>query len=400
MHLHSTTMQRVYLRLQEIGQGKHHREASGVRAAIVGRKNDKPWDYTVFVSLAALAHLEGMPLSTAQRTIRRLAAVHSIQPFEIRRRDERDGAKNHAASAFRVPCYEDVLAARNDDPTIGKTHGNKMHWSNGRANSRRPLTPEQLVPWRIEENIPVRPKKDAAPKEESATPEAIGAAKPAAAPVASPPKKPGPVSRDLTQRLALKALVPPDQQKALDELCGFECDMSGEILFHAKRTAKITDREFPAEELFNLCYLFWEKVRKKNKNDQWVWTVDMPDTYLRGCASDQFTVLKVLDARDRRLKKERVVNRTRCDDCLQALRSTPNDAMVLQWRDNLMRDFPDLWAEAQAAPPTPAPAPAPDPRTLGRPKPKPPKQQKPFRTFSDVLKPEFLYTDGDPPTDE
>jgi len=390
-HLHSLQMEKLHLCLKSIGEGNHNRPAFANRAAIKGHKNEKPFDYTVYVSYQALSDLTGLPLSTVQRTMKRLAAVHSVIPFEIRRRDEHDASKNHAASGYRVPHYKDVLDRRKADETIAKTHDGRYHWNNGRPNSRRPLTPERAERWRIDAVIPVQQRKDARPEQE-ATREAVSEAvnarsapeQPSAAKLQSQPRpKPAPKQSTPPEPEEVTPLakveVPEDQQKLLDLICGrimplgnqtlqwplrAICDAAPKMLAGLQDIAKRAGKgNFPPSELAGICEWFFEKKRKQGKFSMpdenrrwkecvaWVWTADNPVAYLTKCCTDfdqsEVTVCRYLDMLDEARKKARDDLRRGMQDALSALRLRPDDKQMQQWLASLKAKDPELWSEVE-----------------------------------------------------
>ncbi len=375
---HSTTQQKVYLALKEIGKGKIHRPKTGATAEIRGGPNasGRPDDWDAWAALRAVAWVaayiagdrEPLRLSTCQDAIRQLVAKHSIGRTTPRIAGDKTPA-NRLPTYFRVYDWAAVLAERAADPAIATTHRrpdkpNGVHWTNGRANSRRLLTPGQAEAWNFAA-LPAQPKK-ATTEAQSAHPA------PVAAPAESTIKDNPPVVNDRRRRPGLPE-VPPDQQEALNALCGcldtppdengkrrpIFCDLAPEILANAIACAAEHGKVFRPEWLGELCERIFEKTRRQTQYGNWkiwFWRVEQPSAWMRKCALDQAFTCKLIDdkvhleqtherkaaakaEKDRREWWEIIAK------CLQDLRSAPTDEGVLRWRDGLLTDHEELFIE-------------------------------------------------------
>lgn len=350
---HSATMDRVYRRLQAIGRGEHDRGAVGGMAPIKGRQNEKPFDYTLSVSTGALAALEGLKITTAQRALLRLAAVHSIIPFEVRARGEKSSA-NREATTYRVPPYDDVLAARKADPAIATTHDGALQWNNGRANSRRLLSPELVARWRIEE-LPARPRKADAlvqGEHEAPAPAAAAERKPAEPAYAQPATG-----------------IPIEVQKGLDELCGGFCDLAPVIVANLRATAARHDRAFPDDGVVECCEWFMaasgkrlvgQRTRPGTSVQEPVYEYGIkgsPAAFLRKVTADDHDiqgsnwkrVMRYVDQQARRAQRRDRELHESIARSLQQLREAPADPLCMYSADELARAHPEtferIWRE-------------------------------------------------------
>lgn len=92
---------------------------------------------------------KGMPLASARKVLRTLIRKHSVVQWDVNksRPQPRRRGDHGGITAWRIPTYDEILAARRADPAIAKI-GKKM-FVIGRG--RRFLTPEELETWKIDE---------------------------------------------------------------------------------------------------------------------------------------------------------------------------------------------------------------------------------------------------------
>lgn len=363
----SDSQRRIYQLMRDIGKGKYNRPAVGGRAQIVGRKNGES-DWTIHASLGAMASILGMPVVTLRDNLQGLLAKHHVVRLEVRSRGEGRG-KNRVESVYRLPPFNDVLAAIRADPNIATTHGDKdprdtIQWDNGRSNSRKFFTPAQVDQWALA-TLPPKPKPVERSKVEPADADRQLAA---AAPLVSVPRK----------RAELPA-VPADQAAAIASLCGrivgarfnkfanpvdpIPTDHCPAMLAGAQALARAKGKEFPAEALVDLCNRVFNKAKQRERcvmvngngddagvEEMFVWKVDMPAAYLLTCCTtDSETVEATLDARERRAKRAAMEERERVLAAIGNMRQHPGDVAIWQHAEQLSREFPDLWAELYAA---------------------------------------------------
>lgn len=361
----SDVQRRIYSQLRDIGQGKHNRPATGARSQIAGCKTG-PNDYTVRVSHGSLAMLLGLPVNTVRDNLARLEGKHMIVRHEVRSRGEKRG-KNRVESVFRLPPFNDVLAAIRADPNIATTHGDKdpkasIAWDNGRRDSRKFLTPAQAEQWRLQ-TLPPRPKTDTAEK-------------PAAELPAGESRAIAPPARKGSEPLPA---VPPDQQAKIDELCGrtvgstftvygtsaepMKCDLAPAMLQAAIANAAARDKVFPPDALYDLCLRFFNRARKTARvpvvddagrqvrsEELLVWSAHMPAAYLLSCCkTDGEAVDATLDTLGRRAMKREREAREKVAAAIGLMRQHPGDVAIWQHGEQLSREYSDVWLELYAA---------------------------------------------------
>jgi hypothetical protein len=121
------------------------------------------------ISLLTISRELKMRLRTVQRNLIVLAAKRSLRVLTLRTRGEK-GEANREATAYVIPTHVEVLEARRNDPLIGTTHGDadrskSRQWTNGRRDSRRLLTPEEIELWGCAK-LPAKPGAPAPAKHE------------------------------------------------------------------------------------------------------------------------------------------------------------------------------------------------------------------------------------------
>jgi len=354
-HAHSTTMQRVYERMQLIGKGEHNRAAIGAKSEISGREVDgRQYDYLIRASVGAIAILEGLPVTTVKRALVRLAAVHSIIPLAVRTQGEK-GESNREATVWRLPLYAAVIEARKADPAIATTHDGRLQWNNGRANSRRLLTPEQAERWTIAQAVPAPPESDYTP-----TTTAVPAT--AAPPVAEarPVRTVAAINRDA---------IPEAVQKAFDELQGnggkpVFCDLAPVIIRQLRETAARHGMDFPVDGAVECCTWFLEKAGKEKLatrpgfRDAYRWKVGSVGGYLKHVTADDHdteggenwkTVVRFVERYEKAKRKADTEAHEQIARCLQLLRKTPRDKSCHDWGKELSEKHPEMfdaiWSE-------------------------------------------------------
>jgi len=178
-----------------------------------------------------------------------------------------------------------------------------LHWRNGRRNSNRLLTPEEVDSWSIERNVHGKP-----------TGSTSGiVAGPRSVPSSSPH-------------------VPPDQQKRLDALSLGRCDLSEKILagFEALAAPKV----FPPEAVADMAERFLQRAGKKEVDGVYCWNIrtSVP-AFLLGCAlniehkdDNEALVHAYLDWRDHRDKKNARLDQQVAIETLAAHKRKPSES--------------------------------------------------------------------------
>jgi hypothetical protein len=337
----------------------------------------------IHVSLRTLSRELKKSLSTIARNLAQLQAKHSIRIQTVRTRGEH-GPGNREATVYVIPTHVDVLEARRNDPLIGTTHGEadrskSRQWTNGRRDSRRLLTPEEIGIWGCAK-LPAKPGAAAPAKHEP--PPVADADRAAPQPArATTPAIGDPPARGATPP------VPPDQQEALNQLCGMVmppgsvtkqwplpayCDLSGQILAGVQSIAQVTERQFPPDKIAGVCEWIFEKKSKLADIRIWdplrheyrlaevrVWTAGMPAAYLLACMRDvdktQDLILRYLDALDKQKRRDaektqKDADRLRDEICekLGYLHKHPGDKDIERFLTELKSLNPTLYGEVEA----------------------------------------------------
>ena len=345
-------------------------EARGRQKAIKCEKLPDGGSYLITCSDSqwiAILLSKGIKASRHQVQIALKYNLHLWYSLEIQefRNTGKKGVPNRVGTKFILRTHAAILARRREK--LVTTHGEEdetksRNYTNGRPNSLRPINPELAGVDGFD--LASHPPKgqtefdvERAAKTQHAPPADGDVARAAAVPPPEPSAKTSEPRRMVEQ-------VPPDQQKILNQLCGCVegargapryCDLSGEILANAQATALITGRPFPPEKIGDFC-VKWifdnnKKIDKTNGSSDlrhWIWKVDMPAAFMRSQAQKQEIVLGYLDWLDRQKRKADREDHERICKCLQQLRAHPQDEEILEWKETLARDLPELWATAYA----------------------------------------------------
>lgn len=414
---HSDTQQGIYELLQAIGEKPNEYAARlSTRARIQGHKGAKPFEYTVHVSIGALAELRGIAVTTLQRNLRWLARKHSVRHMQIRKRGDATPT-NRDPSVFYLPAYADVLAARRDDPNIATTHGEddpkrSLQWHNGRANSRRLLTPEQAERWQIAK-LPARPKKPATAAVEATPARPAAIAQPHKTPTTSTTVAPD-AGRGSGVGVRQSIGVPEFVQKGLDQLCGTFCDLAPVIMAQLRETAAAHGKDFPDDGVVECCKWFLERAGKEKvqaatttRHAVYRYKVASVGGFLKHCTLNDhdtggdnwLTVLRYVDNYGQRRKEEDAELEKTIARALKMQRRTPDSESAISFTDSCRNANPELFDRVWVADDLEHGGDGKGSSWANTETGRLAEQLKRSRSFADALDPNFVEGDPDDPDD-